>query len=138
MRGRGDSCWTAARVRPAARPVWTPVLTTPSIFPPPATRRRSRPRRWSSPPAWVRCAGPRDVNPLPYCSAVCCLASLKQATYVKEQIPDAEVTMYYIDRRAPGRNEDVLTKVAATEGVKLVKGKVGKIEECAGGLKLRT
>jgi quinone-modifying oxidoreductase subunit QmoA len=85
----------------------------------------------------VQCAGSRDVNHLPYCSAVCCLASLKQATYVKEQIPDAEVTMYYIDRRAPGRNEDVLTKVAATEGVKLVKGKVGKIEECAGGLKLR-
>ena len=87
--------------------------------------------------AFVQCAGSRDVNHLPYCSAVCCLASLKQATYVKEQIPDAEVTMYYIDRRAPGRNEDVLTKVAATEGVKLVKGKVGKIEECAGGFKLR-
>ena len=87
--------------------------------------------------AFVQCAGSRDVNHLPYCSAVCCLASLKQATYVKERIPDAEVTMYYIDRRAPGRNEDVLTKVAATEGVKLVKGKVGKIEECAGGLKLR-
>jgi quinone-modifying oxidoreductase subunit QmoA len=87
--------------------------------------------------AFVQCAGSRDVNHLPYCSAVCCLASLKQATYVKEQIPDAEVTMYYIDRRAPGRNEDVLTKVAATEGVKLVKGKVGKIEECDGGLKLR-
>jgi quinone-modifying oxidoreductase subunit QmoA len=93
-----------------------------------------------SPPkkiAFVQCAGSRDVNHLPYCSAVCCLASLKQATYVKEQIPDAEVTMYYIDRRAPGRNEDVLTKVAATEGVKLVKGKVGKIEEGDGGLKLR-
>jgi quinone-modifying oxidoreductase subunit QmoA len=87
--------------------------------------------------AFVQCAGSRDVNHLPYCSAVCCLASLKQATYVKEQIPDAEVTMYYIDRRAPGRNEDVLTKVAATEGVKLVKGKVGKIEECDSGLKLR-
>ena len=87
--------------------------------------------------AFVQCAGSRDVNHLPYCSAVCCLASLKQATYVKERIPDAEVTMYYIDRRAPGRNEDVLTKVAATEGVKLVKGKVGKIEECAGGFKLR-
>jgi quinone-modifying oxidoreductase subunit QmoA len=37
--------------------------------------------------------------------------------------------MYYIDRRTPGRNEDVLTKVAAMEGVKLVKGKVGKIDK---------
>ena len=87
--------------------------------------------------AFVQCAGSRDVNHLPYCSSVCCLASLKQATYVKEQIPDAEVTIYYIDRRTPGRNEDVLTKAAAAEGVKLVKGKVGAIEESAGRLTLR-
>lgn len=88
--------------------------------------------------AFVQCAGSRDVNHLPYCSAVCCLASLKQALYVKEQLPDAEVTMYYIDRRAPGRNEDVLTRVAGMEGVKLVKGKVGQVTETGdGALKLR-
>ena len=77
--------------------------------------------------AFVQCAGSRDVNHLNYCSGVCCLASLKQATYVKEQLPDAEVTMYYIDRRTPGRNEDFLLKVAEIEGVNLVKGKVGRI-----------
>lgn len=87
--------------------------------------------------AFVQCAGSRDVNHLPYCSAVCCLASLKQAIYVKDQLPDAEVTIYYIDRRAPGRNEDVLTTVAAMEGVRLVKGKVGKITRADGALKLR-
>jgi quinone-modifying oxidoreductase subunit QmoA len=87
--------------------------------------------------AFVQCAGSRDVNHLPYCSGVCCLASLKQATYVKDQLPDAEVTMYYIDRRTPGRNEDVLLKVAAIEGVRLVKGKVGKITQSNGSLKLR-
>jgi quinone-modifying oxidoreductase subunit QmoA len=86
--------------------------------------------------AFVQCAGSRDVNHLNYCSGVCCLASLKQATYVKEQLPEAEVTMYYIDRRAPGRNEDVLLKVAAMEGVKLTKGKVGRIEQNGGGLRL--
>ena len=63
--------------------------------------------------AFVQCAGSRDVNHLNYCSGVCCLASLKQAQYVKEQLPDAEVTMYYIDRRTPGRNEDVLLKTTA-------------------------
>jgi quinone-modifying oxidoreductase subunit QmoA len=42
--------------------------------------------------------------------------------------------MYYIDRRAPGRNEDVLLKVAAMDGVKLTKGKVGRIEEAGGKL----
>jgi quinone-modifying oxidoreductase subunit QmoA len=78
--------------------------------------------------AFVQCAGSRDTNHLQYCSSVCCLASLKQALYVKEQLPEAEVTIYYIDRRTPGRNEEVLTKLAGTEGVNLVKGKVGKIE----------
>ncbi len=87
--------------------------------------------------AFVQCAGSRDTNHLPYCSGVCCLASLKQATYVKDQLPEAEVTIYYIDRRTPGRNEDVLTRVAALEGVKLVKGKVGKIEKKNGSLALR-
>ncbi len=86
--------------------------------------------------AFVQCAGSRDVNHLPYCSGVCCLASLKQATYVKDQIPDAEVTMYYIDRRTPGRNEDVLLKVSELEGVNLVKGKVGRVEQVNGALKL--
>ncbi len=86
--------------------------------------------------AFVQCAGSRDVNHLAYCSGVCCLASLKQATYVKDQLPDAEVTMYYIDRRAPGRNEDVLVKVSEIEGVNLVKGKVGRIEQNGDGLTL--
>ena len=87
--------------------------------------------------AFVQCAGSRDVNHLPYCSAVCCLASLKQALYVKEQLPDAEVTVYYIDRRTPGRNEDMLTKVAGTAGVRLVKGKVGRIRGDGAELVLR-
>ncbi len=79
--------------------------------------------------AFVQCAGSRDVNHLAYCSAVCCLASLKQALYVHEQHPDAEITIYYIDRRAPGRNEDLLTRVAGLQGVRLVKGKVGQVTQ---------
>ncbi len=86
--------------------------------------------------AFVQCAGSRDVNHLNYCSGVCCLASLKHAQYVKDQLPDAEVTMYYIDRRTPGRNEDFLLKATAIDGVKLVKGKVGRVEQSNGSLKL--
>ncbi len=87
--------------------------------------------------AFVQCAGSRDVNHLPYCSGICCLASLKQARYVKDQLPDAEVTMYYIDRRTPGRNEDVLLETAALEGVRLVKGKVGTVDRVDGVLTLK-
>ncbi|MGE5327401.1 MAG: heterodisulfide reductase subunit A, partial [Deltaproteobacteria bacterium] len=38
-------------------------------------------------------------------------------------------TIFYIDVRTPGLLEDFRTKVAANENLKLVKGKVGKIEE---------
>jgi len=82
--------------------------------------------------AFVQCAGSRDVNHLPYCSAVCCLASLKQALYVKGQLPEAEVTVYYIDRRTPGRNEAMVPRAEAA-GVKFVKGKVAKVAAGPGG-----
>lgn len=86
--------------------------------------------------AFVQCAGSRDVKHLPYCSAVCCLASTKQALYVKEQYPDAEVTIYFIDRRTPGRNEAMLPRAEAA-GVRFVKGKVGKVDRSpSGGLVL--
>jgi quinone-modifying oxidoreductase subunit QmoA len=88
--------------------------------------------------AFVQCAGSRDVNHLPYCSSVCCLGSFKQALYVQEQDPEAEVTIYYIDRRAFGRNEELLVRLADQKGVRLLKGKVGKVEAGQGGaLRLR-
>jgi quinone-modifying oxidoreductase subunit QmoA len=88
--------------------------------------------------AFVQCAGSRDHNHLPYCSAVCCLGSFKQALYVKEQDPEAEVTIYYIDRRAFGRNEEILARLAELKGVRLVKGKVGQVKAGdGGGLKLK-
>jgi len=83
--------------------------------------------------AFVQCAGSRDVNHLTYCSDVCCLVSLKQALYVKEQLPDSEVTIYYIDRRTPGRNEQLLTRMSGTAGVRMVKGKVGKVGQGTDG-----
>lgn len=83
--------------------------------------------------AFVQCAGSRDQNHLPYCSGVCCMGSLKQITYVKEQLPDAQVSMYYIDIRAMGYLEDFLRNVQETENVSLIKGKVAKITEVGGG-----
>lgn len=78
---------------------------------------------------FVQCAGSRDENHLNYCSSICCMASLKQATYVRERIPDSQVVVAYIDLRAPGKYEEFLNKVEADANVKLVKGKVAKIEE---------
>lgn len=79
--------------------------------------------------AFAQCAGSRDENHLPFCSYICCLASLKQATYIREQNPESKVTIFYIDIRALGRYEDFYIKVAADQNVTLVKGKVAKVTE---------
>ena len=79
--------------------------------------------------AFVQCAGSRDENHLPYCSAVCCSASLKHALTIQQLYPNSEIKIFYIDMRVAGRNEDFLAKVQNNKNIELVKGKVGKITE---------
>ncbi|MCL0046769.1 CoB--CoM heterodisulfide reductase iron-sulfur subunit A family protein [Thermodesulfovibrionales bacterium] len=81
--------------------------------------------------AFVQCAGSRDENHLAYCSYVCCLASIKQSSYVREQYPDAISTIYYIDIRTPGRYERLYLKAKQDEKIRFIKGKVADIEEDA-------
>ncbi len=84
--------------------------------------------------AFVQCAGSRDENNLDYCSAICCMASLKQATYIRDSYPeDSKATIFYIDLRAAGKYEDFLQRLQADENVTMTKGKVAKIEEAASG-----
>ena len=86
--------------------------------------------------AFVQCAGSRDENHLPFCSGVCCLASMKQATYVREQYPDAKIYIYYIDIRATDRLEDFYAKVKQDENIRFIKGKVATIKQDVAGRKL--
>ncbi len=80
--------------------------------------------------AFVQCAGSRDENHLPFCSYICCLASLKHALYVREQYPDAKVQIFYIDIRTPGLYEHrFYAKVKEDPNVVFTKGKVAQITE---------
>jgi quinone-modifying oxidoreductase subunit QmoA len=80
--------------------------------------------------AFVQCAGSRDENHLPYCSYICCMASLKHATYIREQYPDTTVYIFYIDIRSPGdRYEKFYNMVKDDENVVLIKGKVAEVSE---------
>jgi quinone-modifying oxidoreductase subunit QmoA len=86
--------------------------------------------------AFVQCAGSRDENYLKHCSGVCCLASLKQARYVREQYPEAQIYIFYIDLRAPGRLEDFLAESEGDEKLELIKGKVARISKAGSDGKL--
>ena len=80
--------------------------------------------------AFIQCAGSRDRNHLLHCSRICCMATLKQSTYVREQFgDDGDVTVYYIDIRTIDRFEDFYTKVQDDPKVRFVKSKVASIDE---------
>jgi len=77
--------------------------------------------------AFVQCAGSRDNDHLEYCSSICCMASLKQTQYIREQHPDAEIHFHYIDVRSNGLFEDFYNKVQKDEKVHFHRGKVAKV-----------
>ncbi len=79
--------------------------------------------------AFVQCAGSRDENHLPYCSAVCCMASMKQARYVREQLPETDIHIFYIDVRSPGRLEDFYMACQDDEKINFHRGKVARVTE---------
>ena len=84
--------------------------------------------------AFVQCAGSRDENHLPYCSYICCMASLKQATYVRERYPDAKIYIFYIDLRSPGlRYEKFYKKIKEDENIFFIKGKVAEVSDAGSG-----
>jgi quinone-modifying oxidoreductase subunit QmoA len=78
---------------------------------------------------FVQCAGSRDTNHLGYCSGICCLASLKEATYLRERNPNARAHLFYIDLRTPGTYEFFAQKVLGDDHVTITKGKVARITE---------
>ncbi len=79
--------------------------------------------------AFVQCAGSRDEKHLPYCSAVCCMGSLKQVRYIREKYEDARVTVFYIDIRTTGSLEKFYFDMLDDEQVSFIKGKVATINE---------
>ncbi|MGB9825384.1 MAG: FAD-dependent oxidoreductase, partial [Desulfofundulus sp.] len=83
--------------------------------------------------AFILCAGSRDKEHLPYCSAICCTESLKQALYVKEKDPEATVYIFYKDMRAPGNYEFLYQRVQK-EGALFFRGELAGIEEDGGNL----
>ena len=58
-----------------------------------------------SPRKWLSCnvSAVRDTE-RGYCSEVCCMYALKESMLLKKQYPDAEVTIYYMDLRAFGKD----------------------------------
>ncbi len=76
---------------------------------------------------FILCAGSRDEAHLPYCSSYCCSAALKQALYVRERNPEAQVYIIYRDIRTMGFQEEFYKMVQSDDAIFLTSGVVDSV-----------
>ncbi|MBS1260722.1 MAG: Ferredoxin--NADP reductase [Calditrichaeota bacterium] len=84
--------------------------------------------------AFIQCAGSRDKEHLPYCSGVCCRASLKHAMQLREMYPGINVYVLYKDIRSPAQYELFYQKAQDDPGFFFTKGEVQRVDEKDGVL----
>jgi len=82
---------------------------------------------------FVQCAGQRSDKEghLNYCSGDCCLTSIKQAMYFKDQNPDIETEILFTDLRTPGAPGENFYRSGQDKMVTFRKGVVSEV--VAGG-----
>ena len=87
---------------------------------------------------FIQCVGSRDKTiGNEYCSRVCCMFTAKQASLVKERIPDARVTVCYIDIRAFGKGCEEFYERTQKRGVFYRKGIPSEIYQRSGKLMIK-
>ena len=78
----------------------------------------------------IHCVGSRDRNFNNYCSAICCMQSVKFAHLVHERT-GATVFNFYIDMRTPAKAYDEFYQRVLEEGTLFVRGKVAEVTDAA-------
>jgi heterodisulfide reductase subunit A len=77
---------------------------------------------------FIKCVGSRDQSiDNPWCSRVCCMFTAKQAHLVREKLPDANITIFYMDVRAFGKGFEEFYDRVKNEGVDYRRGSVSEI-----------
>jgi len=85
------------------------------------------------PPAsvgFILCVGSRDHKTNRWCSRTCCMHSMKLAQLVREHT-GADVTIFYLDIRAPGKGCEEFYDRSLRQGVQFVRGRVAEVTDWA-------
>ena len=78
--------------------------------------------------AFIHCVGSRDETVgNEYCSRVCCMYLAKQAHLIKDKLPDADITVFYMDVRAFGKGFEEFYDRVRREGIRYVRGNPSEI-----------
>jgi len=85
--------------------------------------------------AFLQCIGSRDENcGNNYCSSVCCMYAIKQATLAREHDPECEITLFYMDVRTHGKGFDAARERAVREGkFRVIYARPPKVEDVFDG-----
>ncbi len=78
--------------------------------------------------AMIQCVGSRTLRGNQYCSAVCCSVSLKNAQLLKQEYPNMEITIFYIDIRTTDKNNEEYYRKIREQNISFIKGKPGDIK----------
>lgn len=89
--------------------------------------------------AFIQCAGQRSEKEghLPYCSGHCCLTSIKQAMYFKDQNPDIDTNVIYTDLRTPGAGGEDFYRSGQQKGITFTKGAVSEVVASGDALEVK-
>jgi len=82
--------------------------------------------------AWVQCVGSRDLKSdcHSYCSSVCCMYATKEAIIAKEDDPEIESTIFFMDMRAFGKDFDKYYERARKEyGIRYIRSMVSSVKQ---------
>jgi heterodisulfide reductase subunit A len=90
--------------------------------------------------AWFQCVGSRDQNRCDnsYCSSVCCMYAIKEATIAKEHAGDGlDCAIFFMDMRTPGKEfERFYDNAKQKHGVRFVRSRVHTIDPLPNGNEL--
>jgi heterodisulfide reductase subunit A len=84
--------------------------------------------------AIIHCVGRKEKG---YCSSVCCMASIKQAHFLKNKIPEAKITQLYSDLCIPGRAYQKFYEEVRESGIDFIRGSVKEVSQKGPGLAIK-
>ncbi|MGD8458212.1 MAG: hydrogenase iron-sulfur subunit [Anaerolineales bacterium] len=81
---------------------------------------------------FIQCVGSRTQDPSkgnPYCSNYCCMNTIKSTQYLKDNYPEIETAVFYMDLRAFGKGFEELLMRSKSNGVHYIRGLPGEVVE---------
>ena len=83
--------------------------------------------------AFIQCVGSRDVNHNPYCSSICCTASVKHAVVARSHDQNIESSIFFMDERFIAKgSEEYAERNLGSGGLRFIDGRVAEVKGLPG------